>query len=91
VYTQDTPCTAGPLLLSYGRGTDIRIILQNARQFAMPYHCRCLTDANVFRRLLQRLHETGSVTTTTLVKAGHARTVRISAADDIIAAVGRGL
>jgi hypothetical protein len=41
-----------------------------AREYAVRYPGRRHPDANVFRRLEQRLHETGRVTPTALVNAG---------------------
>jgi hypothetical protein len=59
-----------------------------ARQYAIRYPGRRHPDANEFRRLEQRLRETGSVTPAALVNAGHPRTVRRPANEDaIIAAV----
>jgi hypothetical protein len=59
-----------------------------AREYALRYPGRHHPDANVFRRLEQRLRETGSVTPVALVNAGRPRTVRTPANEDaIIAAV----
>jgi hypothetical protein len=62
-----------------------------AREYALCYPGRRHPDADVFRRLEQRLYETGSVTpTTALVNAGSPRTVRTPANESaIITAVGR--
>jgi hypothetical protein len=61
-----------------------------AQEYALRYPGRRHPDANVFRRLEQRLRETGSVTPTAFVKAGRPRTVRTPAnVDAIIAAVER--
>jgi hypothetical protein len=60
------------------------------REYALRYAGRRHPDANVFRRLEQRLRETGSVTPTALVSAGRPRTIRTPANEDAItAAVGR--
>jgi hypothetical protein len=45
-----------------------------AREYALRYSGGRHPDANVFRRLEQRLRETGSVTPTALVNAGRTRT-----------------
>jgi hypothetical protein len=55
-----------------------------AQEYALRYPGRRHPDTNVFRRLEQRLLETGSVTPTTLVKAGRLRTVRTPANEDAI-------
>jgi hypothetical protein len=61
-----------------------------ARQYALRYPGRRHPDANVFRRLEQRLRETGSLTPTALVNAGRPPTVRTPAnEDDTTAAVER--
>jgi hypothetical protein len=61
-----------------------------AREYALRYPGRRHLDANVFRRLEQRLHETGSVKPTALMNAGRPRTVRTPANEDaIISAVER--
>jgi hypothetical protein len=61
-----------------------------AREYAIRYTGRRHPDANLFRRLQQRLRETGSVTPTALVNAGRPRTVRTPGNEDlIIAAVER--
>jgi hypothetical protein len=63
-----------------------------AWQYALHYPGRRHTDANVFRRLKQRLRETGGVTPMALVNAGRPRTVRTVANENaIIAAVDREL
>jgi hypothetical protein len=61
-----------------------------AREYALRYPGRRHPNSNVFRRLEQRLRETGSVTPTALVNAGRPRSVRTPANEDaIIAAVER--
>jgi hypothetical protein len=61
-----------------------------AREYVLRYPGRRHPDANVFRRLEQRLRETGSVTPTATVNAGRPRTVPTPANEDaIIAAVER--
>jgi hypothetical protein len=104
--TQDTQCTAGlncdRMIMEYTHGEycDMLLILgacnsnsragTAAREYALHYPGRCHPDANVFRRLAQRLRETGSVTPTALVNAGRPRTVQTPANEDvIIAAVER--
>jgi hypothetical protein len=63
-----------------------------SREYALRYPGRRHPDANVFRRLEQRLRETGSVTPTALVNAGRPWAVRTPANEDaIIAAVERDL
>jgi hypothetical protein len=61
-----------------------------ARECALRYPGRRHPDANVFRRLEQRLRETGRVTSTAHVNADRPRTVRTPANEDtIIAAAER--
>jgi hypothetical protein len=84
-YTYDEYCD---MLLTLGdcnsrAGTD-------SWEYALRYPCRRHPDANMFRRLEQRLRDTGSVTPTALMNAGRPRTVRTPANEDaIIAAVER--
>jgi alpha-D-ribose 1-methylphosphonate 5-triphosphate diphosphatase PhnM len=59
-----------------------------AREYALRYLDRRHPDANVFRRLEQRLRETGSVAPAALVNACRSRTVRTPTSEDAtIAAV----
>jgi hypothetical protein len=61
-----------------------------AREYEVRYPSRRFPHANVFRRLEQRPHETGSVTPTARVNAGRPQTVRTPANEDaIIVAVER--
>jgi hypothetical protein len=55
-----------------------------AREYALRYSDRRHPDANVFRRLERRLHETGNVTPKALVNAGRPRTVLSPANEDAI-------
>jgi hypothetical protein len=57
-----------------------------AREYALRYPGRRHPNANMFRRLEQRLRETGSVTPAALVNAGRPRTVRTPANEDAITA-----
>jgi hypothetical protein len=62
-------------------GTDIRV-------FALHYSGPCHPDTDVFRRLQQRLCETGIVAATELANARRPRAVRtLGNEDDITAAV----
>jgi hypothetical protein len=61
-----------------------------AREYALRYPGQRHPDANVFRRLEQRLRVTGSVTPTALVNAGRPRTVRTPANEDVIIAAVEG-
>jgi hypothetical protein len=56
-------------------------------EHALRYLGRRHPDANIFRRLEQRLSETGNITPTALVSGKRTRIVRTE--DDIFAAVGR--
>jgi hypothetical protein len=61
-----------------------------AREYALRYPGRRRLDANAFRRLEQRLRETGSVTPTVFVNASRPQTLQTPANEDaIIAAVER--
>jgi hypothetical protein len=100
--TQDTQCTSGlscdRMIIEYTHDEYCDMLLTlgacNSRagsaapEFALHYPCRRHPDANAFRRLEQRLRETGSVTHTALANAGRPRSVRIPPNEDaIIAAV----
>lgn len=54
------------------------------RDFALPCPDRRHPDANVFRRLQQRLRETGSVTPMVFVNSDCPRTVRTPANEGVI-------
>jgi hypothetical protein len=102
--TQDTQVTAGlscdRVIMEYTHDEYCDMLLTlgacnsragtAAREYAIRYPGRRHPDANVFRRLEQRLSETGIVTPTALVNAGRSRNVRTPANEDaIIAAVER--
>jgi len=57
-----------------------------AREYALRYLGRRHPDANVFRRLEQRLRETGSVNPTAHVNGGRPQTVWSQADEDAITA-----
>jgi hypothetical protein len=101
----EAQCTAGPAVTEWSWNTrgeycDMLLTLgacnsnsragTATREYALRYPGRRHPNANVFRRLEQRLCEAGSVTPTALVNAGRPRTVRTPANEDvIILAVGR--
>jgi hypothetical protein len=102
--TQDTQCTAGlscdRMIMEYTHDEYCDMLLTlgarnsragtAAREYKLCYPGRRHSNANMFRRLEQRLRETGSVTPTALANAGRPRTVRTPANEDvIIAAVER--
>jgi hypothetical protein len=96
--TQDTQCTAGlscdRMIMEYTHDEYRHMLLTlgacnsragtDAREYAVRYPGWRHPDANVFRRLEQRLHVTGSVTSTPLANAGRSRTVRTPANEDAI-------
>jgi hypothetical protein len=96
--TQDTQCIAGlscdRMIMEYTHDEYCDMLLTlgacnsragtAVREYALRYPGRRHPDANVFRRLEQRLRETGSVKPTALVKAGRPRSVRTPAYEDAI-------
>jgi hypothetical protein len=89
--TQVTQCTAGlscdRIIMKYTHDEYCHTLLTvgacnsqagtAARECVLRYPGRRHPHANLFRRLEQRLRETGSVTPTALVNAGRPRTVRL--------------
>jgi hypothetical protein len=58
----------------------------DAREPGLHYSGRRQSDSNVFRRLKRRLLETGRVIPTVFENAGHSRSVRTPAREDVIIA-----
>jgi hypothetical protein len=89
--TQGTDCSAGlscyRMIKQYTYATNIT----KTGEFAVHHPGRPHPDANGFRRLQQRLFETGRVTITAPVNAGHLSAVRTPGHEDAIIAAVAGV